>query len=329
MRELLAGTSRRSGAEPVRVVGTSRAPTGEPLFTPGDTTLWPLSPIYVHRLLPCTGVLSRYKREGVAVSGGVTLHVACRELAEVRRGDRVCSREPCELHPLGATRLAPKRLIEPVRHPLLSPATRCSGAGYLSNALPKKGGANALRCNHVMQTPSDQPETNQATDRRVTVQEAASLLGISDDAVRSRLKRGTLRREKGRDGTVYVLLGSFGHTNRPTTNQPTRDQPTTEQSADQSTLSLMHAHLNSLQEQLNYLRDQLDQERGANRENRRIIAGLVNRIPELEAAPQDASPDERESPQSASEPRSDAQASQGYPEKEERPVSWWRRLFGT
>jgi DNA primase len=181
-----------------------------------------------------------------------------------------------------------------------------------------------------MQTPRDQPETNQATDRRVTVQEAASLLGISEDAVRSRLKRGTLRREKGRDGTVYVLLGSVGHTNRPTTNQPTIDQPTTEQSADQSTLSLMQAHLDSLQEQLDYLRDQLDQERGANRENRRIIAGLVNRIPELEAAPQDASPDERESPQSASEPRSDKQqASQGYPEGEEQPVSWWRRLFGT
>lgn len=180
-----------------------------------------------------------------------------------------------------------------------------------------------------MQTPSDQPETNQATDRCVTVLEAASLLGISEDAVRSRLKRGTLRREKGRDGTVYVLLGSVGHTNRPTTNQPTIDQATTEQSADQSTLSLMQAHLDSLQEQLDYLRDQLDQERGANRENRRIIAGLVNRIPELEAAPQDASPDERESPQSASEPRSAAQASQGYPEEEERPVSWWRRLFGT
>lgn len=180
-----------------------------------------------------------------------------------------------------------------------------------------------------MQTPSDQPETNQATDRRVTVQAAASLLGISEDAVRSRLKRGTLRREKGRDGTVYVLLGSVGHTNRPTTNQPTIDPATTEQSADQSTLSLMQAHLDSLQEQLDYLRDQLDQERGANRENRRIIAGLVNRIPELEAASQDASPDERESPQTASEPRSNAQASQGYPEEEERPVSWWRRLFGT
>ena len=44
------------------------------------------------------------------------------------------------------------------------------------------------------------------TGRRLTVQDAAAELGITVEAVRSRLKRGTLKREKGEDGTAYVLV---------------------------------------------------------------------------------------------------------------------------
>jgi hypothetical protein len=40
----------------------------------------------------------------------------------------------------------------------------------------------------------------------------------------------------------------------------------------------------SLEDQVEYLRRQLDQERDANRENRRIDAALTSRIPELEAS---------------------------------------------
>ena len=38
--------------------------------------------------------------------------------------------------------------------------------------------------------------------------EAAQLLGLSEDTVRSRLRRGTLRKEKAKDGTVLVVLGT-------------------------------------------------------------------------------------------------------------------------
>jgi hypothetical protein len=44
------------------------------------------------------------------------------------------------------------------------------------------------------------------TERRVHLSEAASLLGVSKDAVRMRVKRGTLRSEKGADGRVYVWV---------------------------------------------------------------------------------------------------------------------------
>ncbi len=41
---------------------------------------------------------------------------------------------------------------------------------------------------------------------RVTVQDAARLLGVSEGAVRKRVARGTLRHDKAPDGRVYVYL---------------------------------------------------------------------------------------------------------------------------
>jgi DNA-directed RNA polymerase specialized sigma24 family protein len=38
------------------------------------------------------------------------------------------------------------------------------------------------------------------------LRQAATLLGISKDAVRQRIRRGTLRSGKGEDGRVYVYL---------------------------------------------------------------------------------------------------------------------------
>jgi hypothetical protein len=137
------------------------------------------------------------------------------------------------------------------------------------------------------------------------------LLGLSEDAVRSRLKRGTLRKEKDADGRVFVALGANGRPGRPAT--------------DESALALMQAHLDSLGEQLTYLRYQLDREREANHENRRIIAGLVQRVPELGPAhePRDI-PGTAAREQEGVDPRPATEGAQGASE----PRSWWRRFFG-
>src|SRR5215208_1949810 len=74
-------------------------------------------------------------------------------------------------------------------------------------------------------------------------------------------------------------------------------------------------------ELIDTLREQLQAERQAHAEARRIIAGLVERIPALEAP---ASP---ESPESASDPHPSTAA----PPEAERPTEvrpWWRRMFG-
>jgi len=65
--------------------------------------------------------------------------------------------------------------------------------------------------------------TGRDTSQRLTVCEAAAALGITVDAVRSRIKRGTIAYER-EGGRVYVLLGtdeSRPLVPRPATNQPT------------------------------------------------------------------------------------------------------------
>src|SRR5215210_3459451 len=133
-----------------------------------------------------------------------------------------------------------------------------------------------------MATDQDRPGTNEATDertpRRVSVPEAALLLGISEDAVRSRLRRRTLRKEKASDGTVYVILDSPTGTDRPTTDT---DQPTTDESTDQREL------VEALRDELAYLRQQLDAEREAGRRKDHLLAAALERIPAIEPAEED------------------------------------------
>jgi hypothetical protein len=143
--------------------------------------------------------------------------------------------------------------------------------------------------------------------RRTTVAQAAEILGISAEAVRGRVRRGTLPVERER-GTVYVLL-DLASEDRTTADQSrtTGDQP------DDRTDLL----ISELQDRVRSLEE-------ANRENRRIIAALTSRIPAIEA-PQEA----RESPQTVEEERERAEPHSAAGEAQEgvqRP--WWRRVFG-
>ncbi len=78
-----------------------------------------------------------------------------------------------------------------------------------------------------------------------------------------------------------------------------------------------------LRDRLHYVEQQLEAERQAHAEARRIIAGLVERIPALEA-PQDSPPGAREAPERGEGDRGHA------PQQPETATSrpWWRRMFG-
>jgi hypothetical protein len=153
----------------------------------------------------------------------------------------------------------------------------------------------------------------QANHERLTVGQAAASLGITEGAVRSRIKRGTLPTTK-ESGTVFVLLG--GGTSLA--NQP----PNTGVPRGQSEL------IASLQDQVRYLREQLDAEREARTEERRrhdtVIAQLTSKIPAIEAPqePTGAAETAEDEPQSAEPRPATGEAQEGV----QRP--WWRRMFG-
>ena len=149
---------------------------------------------------------------------------------------------------------------------------------------------------------------------RHTVAEAADILEISTGAVRNRLSRGTLRSTK-ESGTVYVLLPTDMSRDamRDTTDTP-GGMPPPERNALTS----------ELRDRLRYVEGQLEAERQAHSEARRLLAAALERIPAIEA-PQEATDasDTGEEELQRAEPRPAAGEAQ---EGAQRP--WWRRMFG-
>jgi hypothetical protein len=161
---------------------------------------------------------------------------------------------------------------------------------------------------------------------RLTVPDAAHALGISPEAVRNRLSRGTLNSEK-EDGTVYVLLPADKVRHIGDRSQYTIDRPNGTSQHIGDTFSDIPENSASLisakDETIRVLSEQLEAERMASSELRRIVAGLVQRVPELEPA-RDTSPEPRDSPVPSSE--GDGKVEETPSGTEQR--SWWQRWFG-
>src|SRR5215210_4093743 len=90
--------------------------------------------------------------------------------------------------------------------------------------------------------------------RRVTQREAAEVLGVSVEAIRKRIKRGTLPSEKGEDGRRYVYLD----------DAPDATHPQAEDEAPGFQAPLIEAK----DETIRLLREQLEQAHERDRENR-------------------------------------------------------------
>jgi hypothetical protein len=151
-----------------------------------------------------------------------------------------------------------------------------------------------------------------AGTRRVTLRGASEELGVSVEAVRKRVKRGSVRSDKDPDGRVYVYLDAGGDAYHPQAETEGSDL------------------VEELRRQNEYLRGQLDIRTEELREHRRLLAGLIERVPELEvprdqggAAEQPEAPETVEEGPKAAESRS---AAGGAQEGAQRP--WWRRVFG-
>jgi hypothetical protein len=148
---------------------------------------------------------------------------------------------------------------------------------------------------------------------KVPVVRAAKLLGITEGAVRQRIKRGTLPIEKDLDGSVYVLLDAR---NTRTNDDNTRTNGG--QYGDNTTdLSLTVERLDS---EVAFLRSELVTRNEELRRKDHIIAALSDRIPAIEA------PSEiREAPVPASKGADRGEQPQDQEPSERR--SWLYRFF--
>jgi hypothetical protein len=145
---------------------------------------------------------------------------------------------------------------------------------------------------------------------RYTVAEAAEVLGTTTGAVRNRLSRGSLQSVK-EEGTVYVLLPA--DITRGTERDAVDDR------GESTSLTFqMQARIDSLERQL-------EEERAANRENRRLLAAALERIPPQLEAPSESPSEPRESPETATEEEAKPHPG-GVQGGAQRP--WWKRWFG-
>ena len=169
--------------------------------------------------------------------------------------------------------------------------------------------------------------------------EAAEILGITAEAVRTRIKRDKLRAVKDppdRTGTVYVLLQAdqTGQNIDPTVQG--QDQAT-DQTAQRNEL------VEALREQVAYLQgvisvrdreleqraEEIRRRDSALEREQQLTAMFATRLGELEA-PQEERQEPPHEPVQApegSEPRPAMGGAQEAPRAPERP-GFWRRLFG-
>jgi len=141
--------------------------------------------------------------------------------------------------------------------------------------------------------------------QRTTLAEAAELLGISKGAVRQRVRRGSLRSEKGGDGRVYVYV------------DPSVDDVHHRTAHDEDAL------VEELRDRIRYLERQVEEERNARYRADELLARLMDR------AQLEASSEPPESPQAVEEEpdRAEPRPATAGPQE---PVwrRWRRRVLG-
>jgi hypothetical protein len=110
---------------------------------------------------------------------------------------------------------------------------------------------------------------------RLTIQEAARRLGVSEEAVRKRFTRGTLEHHKDEDGRVYVYLDAR-----------------VDDGVDEGVDPNNNALISRLRDEVAYLRDE-------NRRKDEIIMQQAMTMRQLTAAPTQEPSEARESPESS------------------------------
>jgi hypothetical protein len=139
---------------------------------------------------------------------------------------------------------------------------------------------------------------------RLTIQEAARQLGVSEGAVRKRVTRGTLQHEKEDDGRVYVYLDA-------------RDRRGVDTGQDEGVDPNNNALMSQLRDEVAYLRDE-------NRRKDEIIMQQAMTMRQLTAASSERPPDERESAETVEE---EPEQRSGWLAPADK-LPWWHYVLG-
>jgi hypothetical protein len=147
---------------------------------------------------------------------------------------------------------------------------------------------------------------------RVTIAEAADRLGVTRDAIRKRIKRGSIEWETGPGEEVFVYVDASAT------------------AEDASRHDAHDALIESLREQIEYLRSEVVVWQDEARRKDHLLAATLERIPAIEPPPDTPTPNT--SPEAPGEPvapseHQDNGTARTDEEASEKP-SWWRRFLG-
>jgi excisionase family DNA binding protein len=155
---------------------------------------------------------------------------------------------------------------------------------------------------------------------RLTIAEAATLLGVHKNTVRNRIKNGSYRAEmvQTERGPTYLIERESLLTNLTANTLSSASQELVSQSAMEFVQELLRPFVSEL--------GQVREELGAERARRQMAE---ERAAALEAE-LEASRETRESPQTVEEEPERAETRPSTPEAQEgtQRQSWWRRVFG-
>ncbi len=155
-----------------------------------------------------------------------------------------------------------------------------------------------------------------------TAMQAAHILRLTPTRVRQLLQSGELEGERDEAGHWLIPAGAV----HERLERLRRESFLEAVGYDPSSVRELQELVEVLGSQVEMLRAELDEAHAANRENRHIIADLVERIPPAIGAPSEppGGPESVVEEPERAEPRS---AAGGHQETAE-PRSWWRRMFG-